>query len=132
MQSRIPNPISWCWARGVRSQSPKSGSWVCWLPRPPTPLPPSPPTFPRTPHGDPEDRRPGCAQVARARAEARGRRGLILAWVVEHHGTRGTGAQLEQKVRQLATRRGTPGGEGRATLEKAKRLRDQERGLTED
>ena len=57
---------------------------------------------------------------------------LILDWVVEHHGLRATEAELEQKLQEIATRRGTSVAEVRATLEKAKRLRDLERGLTEE
>src|SRR5439155_1386082 len=60
------------------------------------------------------------------------RRDLILDWVVEHHGLRATEAELEQKLQEIATRRGTSVAEVRATLEKAKRLRDLERGLTEE
>jgi trigger factor len=65
-------------------------------------------------------------------AEAQVRRDLILDWVVEHHGLRATATELEQKLEELAARRGTPVAELRATLEKNKRLRDLERGLTEE
>src|SRR5206468_1612086 len=83
-------------------------------------------------YGIPEDRWPDFAQEFRPVAEAQVRRDLILDWVVEHHGLRATEAELEQKLQEIATRRGTPVAEVRATLEKAKRLRDLERGLTEE
>src|SRR5436309_149414 len=75
---------------------------------------------------------PDFAQEFRPVAEAQVRRDLILDWVVEHHGLRATEVELEQKLQEIATRRGTPVAEVRATLEKAKRLRDLERGLTEE
>src|SRR5437016_6463554 len=83
-------------------------------------------------YGIPEDRWPDLAQELRPVAGAQVRRDLILDWVVEHHGLRATEAELEQKVQEIAARRGTPVAEVRATLEKAKRLRDLERGLTEE
>src|SRR5436305_1314531 len=83
-------------------------------------------------YGIPEDRWPDFAQEFRPVAEAQVRRDLILDWVVEHHGLRATEPELEQRLQELAARRGTPVAELRATLEKAKRLRDLERGLTEE
>jgi len=83
-------------------------------------------------YGIPEDRWPDFAQEFRPVAEAQVRRDLILDWVVEHHGLRATDAELEQKLQEVAARRGTPVAEVRAALEKAKRLRDLERGLTEE
>src|SRR5436309_1019848 len=83
-------------------------------------------------YGIPEDRWPDFAQEFRPVAEAQVRRDLILDWVVENHGLRATEVELEQKPQEIATRRGTPVADVRATLEKAKRLRDLERGLTEE
>ena len=83
-------------------------------------------------YGIPEERWPDFAQEFRPVAEAQVRRDLILDWVVEHHGLRATEAELEQKLQEVAARRGTPVAEVRAALEKAKRLRDLERGLTEE
>jgi len=60
------------------------------------------------------------------------RRDLILDWLVEHHDLRATEADLDQRLQELAARRGTTAAELRASLEKAKRLRDLERGLTEE
>ena len=58
--------------------------------------------------------------------------GSLLDWLVEHHDLRATDAEVEQRIAELAARRGTPVAELRASLEKAKRLRDLERGLTEE
>ncbi len=83
-------------------------------------------------YGIPEDRWPDFAQEFRPVAETQVRRDLILDWVVEHHGLRATEAELEQRLQEVAARRGTPVAEVRAAVEKAKRLRDLERGLTEE
>src|SRR6059058_3190058 len=84
-------------------------------------------------YGIPEDRVNQFAQEFRPVAEAQVRRDLVLDWVVEHHALRATAAELDQRLQGLADRRGVPGGaaELRASLEKAKRLRDVERSLTE-
>jgi len=83
-------------------------------------------------YGIPEERFPDFAKEFRPVAEAQVRRDLILDWVVEHQGLGATEAELEQKLQEIAARRGTPVAEVRAALEKAKRLRDLERGLTEE
>src|SRR6267378_1891873 len=83
-------------------------------------------------YGIPEERWPDFAQELRPVAEAQVRRDLILDWLVEHHGLRATDAELAEKLQEIAARRGTPVTEVRAALEKAKRLRDLERGLTEE
>src|SRR5213082_3649513 len=83
-------------------------------------------------YGIPEDRWPDFAQEFRPVAEAQVRRDLILDWVVEHHGLRATEAELEQRLQELAARGGAAVAEARASLEKAKRLRDLERGFTEE
>jgi len=82
-------------------------------------------------YGIPEERWPDFAQEFRPVAEAQVRRDLILDWLVEHHNLRATEGELEQRLQELAARRGTPVAELRGALEKAKRLRDLERGLTE-
>lgn len=83
-------------------------------------------------YGIAEDRARQFAQEFRPVAEAQVRRDLVLDWVAEHHQLRATAAELDQRVRELAERRGMPAAELRASLEKAKRLRDVERGLTEE
>src|SRR5436853_5510576 len=65
-------------------------------------------------YGIPEDRWPDFAQEFRPVAEAQVRRDLILDWVVEHHGLRATEADVEQKLQEVAARRGTPVAEVRA------------------
>ena len=83
-------------------------------------------------YGIPEDRVPEFAQEFRPVAEAQVRRDLILDWVVERHGLRATAAELDARLQEIAARSGKPAAELRASLEKAKRLRDLERGLTEE
>ncbi len=83
-------------------------------------------------YGVPEDRWPDLARELQPVAEAQVRRDLILDWVVEHHGLRATATELDQRLQEIADRRGMPVAELRASLEKAKRLRDLERGLTEE
>jgi trigger factor len=83
-------------------------------------------------YGIPEDRWPDFAREFQPVAEAQVRRDLILDWVVEHHDLRATATELDQRLQEIAARRGMPAAELRASLEKAKRLRDLERGLTEE
>jgi len=83
-------------------------------------------------YGIPEDRWPDFSREFMPVAEAQVRRDLILDWLVEHHDLGATDAEVEQRIAELAARRGTPPAELRASLEKAKRLRDLERGLTEE
>src|SRR2546428_178112 len=64
--------------------------------------------------------------------EAQVRRDLVLDAVVERHGLRATAQELDGRIRELAERRGMPAEQLRASLEKAKRLRDVERSLTEE
>jgi FKBP-type peptidyl-prolyl cis-trans isomerase (trigger factor) len=52
--------------------------------------------------------------------------------VVEREKLQATGAEVEQRIAELAQRRNMPPAELRASLEKAKRLRDIERSLTEE
>ena len=83
-------------------------------------------------YGIPEDRLADFAQEFRPVAEAQVRRDLILDWVVERHGLRATAGELDARLQEIAARSGKPAAEVRASLEKAKRLRDLERGLTEE
>lgn len=83
-------------------------------------------------YGIPEDRFGEFATELRPLAEAQVRRDLILDALVERHGLRATDAELDEKVAELAARRGMAAGELYASLEKNKRLRDLERSLTED
>lgn len=85
-------------------------------------------------YGIPEDRWAQFSQEFRPVAEAQVRRDLVLDWLVEHHDLRATPQELDARLAELAKRRDVPGGaaELKASLEKAKRLRDLERSLTEE
>lgn len=83
-------------------------------------------------YGIPEDRWEQFATEMRSVAEAQVRRDLILDYVVETHQLAATEAELDAKIEELAAKRGQPARELYASLEKAKRLRDLERGLTEE
>src|SRR5881396_663202 len=80
----------------------------------------------------PEERWQQFAQEFRTIAEAQVRRDLVLDYVVESQNLRATEAELDQKVQELAERRGMPAAQLYASLEKAKRLRDVARSITEE
>ena len=80
----------------------------------------------------PEERWEQFATEFRPVAEAQVRRDLVLETVVERQGLRATPEELDGRIRELAERRGMPAEQLRASLEKAKRLRDVERSLTEE
>jgi trigger factor len=82
-------------------------------------------------YGIPEDKWPQFANEFRTIAEAQVRRDLVLDYVVEKEGLRATEAELDAKIQALAQKRGVPAAQLYASLEKNKRLRDLERGLTE-
>ncbi len=65
-------------------------------------------------------------------AEAQVRRDLVLDYVVEQQGLQATEAELDRRIQELAERRGMPAEQLCASLEKAKRLRDVERSITEE
>ena len=80
----------------------------------------------------PEDRWEKFATEFRPVAEAQVRRDLVLDAVVEQQKLYATEAELDERVQQLAARRQVPAGQLYASLEKAKRLRDVERSITEE
>src|SRR5205809_577381 len=80
----------------------------------------------------PEERWEKFAQEFRAVAESQVRRDLVLDTVVESQNLRATEAELDQRLQELAERRGMQAAELYASLEKAKRLRDVARSLTEE
>src|SRR2546421_2642627 len=80
----------------------------------------------------PEERWQQFAQEFRTIAESQVRRDLVLDYVVESQNLRATEAELDQKVQELAERRGMPAAQLYASLEKAKRLRDIARSITEE
>ena len=80
----------------------------------------------------PEERWPQFAEEFRSIAEAQVRRDLVLDYVVESQSLRATEAELDERIQQLAERRGMPAAQLYASLEKAKRLRDVARSITEE
>ncbi len=80
----------------------------------------------------PEERWQQFVQEFRGVAESQVRRDLVFDHVVESQNLRATEAELDQKVQELAERRGMPAAQLYASLEKAKRLRDVARSLTEE
>lgn len=83
-------------------------------------------------YGVPEDQWPRFAEEFRPLAEGQVRRDLVLDHVVEAHQLRATEEELDQRIQELAARRGTPAAQLYASLEKAKRLRDVARTITEE
>src|SRR5574341_701829 len=83
-------------------------------------------------YGVPEDQWPKFAAEFRPVAEAQVRRDLVLDWVVEAQGLAASEAELDAKVQELAAKRQMPAAQLYASLEKAKRLRDLERSITEE
>ena len=83
-------------------------------------------------YGITEERLPDFATEFQPLAVQQVQRDLVLDWVVEHHELRASAAELEAKIAELAERRQMAAAELKASLEKNKRLRDLERGLTED
>src|SRR5215207_7079231 len=65
-------------------------------------------------------------------AEGQVRRDLVLDAVVEANGLRATEEELDHRVAELATARGVPAGELYGTLQKANRLPELERAITEE
>src|SRR5882762_8230342 len=80
----------------------------------------------------PEERWPQFAEEFRSIAEAQVRRDLVLDYVVESQNLRATEGDLDERIQQLAERRGMPAAQLYASLEKAKRLRDVARSITEE
>jgi trigger factor len=79
-----------------------------------------------------EERWEQFAQEFRTAAESQVRRDLVLDYVVESQQLRATEAELDQRIQELAERRGMPAAQLYASLEKAKRLRDVARSITEE
>jgi trigger factor len=83
-------------------------------------------------YGITEDRLNDFATEFQPLAAQQVQRDLVLDWVVEHHQLRASAAEVDAKIAELAERRQIAPAELKASLEKNKRLRDLERGLTED
>lgn len=83
-------------------------------------------------YGIGEDKLPQFGAEFRPLAEQQVQRDLVLDWVVEHHELRATSDEVSQRLGELAARRNVPVAELKASLEKHQRLREVERGLTEE
>jgi trigger factor len=83
-------------------------------------------------YGVPEDQHGRFAGEFRPVAEAQVRRDLIIEAVADAAHLHATAAQLETRVAELAARRGESPTAVRAALDKAGRLRELERALTDD
>ena len=80
----------------------------------------------------PKEQFDGFAAEFRPAAEQQVRRELVLDSVVEANALTATEAEVDQRITQLAASRNLPVGQLYAELEKAGRLRDLERALTEE
>jgi len=80
----------------------------------------------------PEERWEQFTKEFRSVAESQVRRDLVMDYVVESQNLRATEADLDQKIQELADKRGMKPAELYASLEKAKRLRDVARSITEE
>jgi trigger factor len=80
----------------------------------------------------PEERWEQFAKEFHSIAESQVRRDLVMDYVVESQNLRATEADLDQKIQELADKRGMKAAELYASLEKAKRLRDVARSITEE
>jgi trigger factor len=83
-------------------------------------------------YGVPEDQRGRFAAEFRPVAEAGVRRDLIVETVAEQAKLYATAEALDARIAELARRRGETPAAVRATLEKAGRLREMERSMTEE
>ncbi len=83
-------------------------------------------------YGIPEERREAFATEFRPIAEAQVRRDLVLDFVTDREKLHASEAEIDQRIAELAERRKTSARELRASLEKANRLRDIERSMTEE
>ncbi len=80
----------------------------------------------------PSEQLQGFEQQFHEIAEAQVRRDLVLDAVVEANGLRATEEELDQRVAGLAAARGIPAGELYGNLQKANRLPELERAITEE
>ncbi len=83
-------------------------------------------------YGVPEDQRVRFATEFRPIAEAGVRRDLIIETVAEQAGLAASADAVAARIAEIAQRRGETPAAVRASLEKAGRLREMERSITED
>ena len=80
----------------------------------------------------PEGEREPFAQRFRAMAERQVRRDLVIETLAEREKLMASESELDDRVAELASRRGTDVGQLYASLQKAGRLREIERSITEE
>jgi trigger factor len=79
----------------------------------------------------PEAQLPGFEQQFHQVAEMQVKRDLVLEAMAESHGLRATEAELDERINSIAAARGAPAGQVYASLQKANRLQELERSITE-
>ena len=80
----------------------------------------------------PEDQLAGFEQQFHGIAEAQVKRDLALDALVETHELRATESELDERINAMAATRGVPAGQVYASLQKANRLQELERAITEE
>jgi len=80
----------------------------------------------------PEQERTRFNSQFRPMAERQVRRDLVIDTLAEREGLAATESELDDKVSELASKRGSDPGQLYASLQKAGRLKELERGITED
>jgi trigger factor len=80
----------------------------------------------------PEGERERFAGQFRPMAERQVRRDLIIDSIAEKEGLQSSESELDDKISEMATKRGTDPGQLYVSLEKAGRLKELERGIVED
>lgn len=80
----------------------------------------------------PEEERPRFAQEFRPVAERQVRRDLVIETIAEREGLAATESDIDDRVAEVASKRGSNPSEVYASLQKAGRLREIERSITEE
>jgi trigger factor len=80
----------------------------------------------------PEAQLPGFEQQFHQIAETQVKRDLAMDALIEAHGLRATEAELDQRINAMAEARGAPVAQVYASLQKANRLQELERAITEE
>jgi trigger factor len=80
----------------------------------------------------PEEQLPTFEQQFHPIAEEQVKRDLALDALVEAQGLRATESELDQRINNMATARGVPAAQVYASLQKANRLQELERAITEE
>jgi trigger factor len=80
----------------------------------------------------PENQLEGFEQQFHQIAENQVKRDLVLDAIAEQQGLRATEADLDERINSMAAARGAPAGQVYASLQKANRLQELERVLTEE